>query len=880
MSLRLRLRALFRRRQLERDLEDELAFHLAMKAGKLGNEEAARRQFGNVTWFRETCRELWSLGPLEVFWQDVRYGARMLRRSPAFTTVAVLSLALGIGANTAIFSLVNAVMLKSLPVPNPHELRVMRWVGPGSNISMSGQTDRTPSGMITSGSLSYPVYRAFRDSNAGFSSVFAFARLPEVSVVHRRQAFTSFGFLVSGNFFQGLGVKPLLGRAIGPEDDRTGAPPVVVISHAWWEGHALLDPGILGETVMLNGAGYTVVGVLPRDFNGPLGGSDAGIYVPMAAQPLIQPNFLSLTSPGIWWVEIMARLAPGADERRAHAEFEVLFNRNITIEPGKRPALVIEDGRSGPWISRSYYAKQLVPLMVVAGLVLLIACANLAGMLLARGAARQHEMALRAAIGAGRLRLVRQLLTESLLVSFAGTGLGLVLAWWGKQTLPKLLWPFDEPPRFDTHTDLRVLAFTLGLSLGTALLFGLAPAFRAARIHPAIGLRNNASRLAPRLRVGKALLAAQVGLSLLLLVGAGLLLRTLVNLWNVDPGFRTENLLLFRLDASTAGYEGGRLADFYDRARESVEAIPGVHAVTFSNLALLSGWMSNTSVTIPGRKKPGMAYHLEVGDSFMSTMGIPLLFGRDFSSKDNQATPKVVIVNEAFARSLFEGENPVGKTITVNKTDFQIVGVCRNASYDRLTSAVPPTAYFPFRQAELRAVFFEVRTGVSPLSVAPAIRRAVAALDTNVPLTQMKTQTMQIEQLIASQRLFAALCGFFAALALLLSAIGLFGAMAYTVARRTGEIGVRMALGAPRGKVLWMVLRESLLLTALGAALGVPAALAATRLIENRLFGVKPNDPATIAVAAAALLAVGLIAAWIPARRAASIDPVTALRSE
>ncbi len=889
-SLRLRLRALFRRKQLERDLEDELAFHLAMKAEKLGGVIQARRQFGNVTWFRERCRELWSLGPVEILWQDVRYGARMLRRSPAFTAVAVLSLALGMGANTLIFSFVNAVLLKSLPVRNPHELRVLNWTGWNPSLSNYSGSGFRPgkSGQTVAGSFSYPIYRAFRDRSTSFSDVVAFAGIANISVVYRGQAFTSEGMIASGNLFTGLGAHALFGRTFTAEDDRPGAPSVAVVSHHWWERYAGLDPGILGQSVMLNGSPYTIVGVLPRDFVGPLSVAPIDLYVPLSNQPQFVPSN-PLNSAEHWWLEIMARLKPGVDERQARAQLEALFvpmaNTDTSKQKIERPGIALEDGRTGTLAERRKLRLPLFLVMAMVGLVLMIACANLASLLLARGAARRHEMALRAAIGAGRLRLIRQSIVESLMISLAGGAVGLALATLGRTPVLSLVFAPGEGPRLNMEPDLRVLAFTLGAALLTALLFGLLPALRASSVDPAAGLKSEPGRAAPRLRLGKTLVAAQMGLSLLLVVGAGLLARTLVNYWNVDPGFRADGLLLFRLNAETAGYKGQQLVDYYERVRASVSAIPGVLGVSSSNVALVSGSVWAGGFTIPGRAlKPGehlQAHQLWVGDSFLATMGIPLLLGRDLSASDTAAAPKVVVVNETFARSFFPDENPVGKSIAYGRFEYRIVGLCRDARYNSLEKT-PPTLYFPYQQHPegIAAMFFDVRTAVPPLSVGPAVRRAVAALDPNVPLTNLKTQVAQIAESISSYRTFAILCGFFAALALMLSAIGLYGVVAYTVARRTGEIGVRMALGASRGNVLRVVLRDALLLAAAGAAFGIPLAAAATRMAQSELFGIKPNDPTTIAGAVALLLAVALLAAWVPARRAATIDPVTALRSE
>ncbi|HSW49534.1 MAG TPA: ABC transporter permease [Bryobacteraceae bacterium] len=885
-ALGLRLRTLFRRKQLDRDLEDEIAFHLAMKSSKAGRPEHARRDFGNITWFREACRELWGLGRIEIWWQDIRYGARLLRRSPAFTAVAVLSLALGIGANTLVFSLFNGVMLKPLAATRPDELREIAWTGHNVTLSYyhSSGSRMTLSGQALHSSFSYPIYREFRDSAAGFSDVMAFCVLPELSVVHRGEAFTSYGLIVSGNLFRGLGTRPLLGRTLAPEDDRPGAAPVAVVTYGWWDRYAGRNPGLLGQTVLLNGAGYTVVGILPREFSSPLAGSPVDIYVPMAAQPRILPHF-PLASPKHWWVNILARLPKSADERQAQAAIQVLFSRLAAPEQSgqkiEHPEVLLESGASGATGVRGRLLEPMLLLMGVVALVLLIACANLAGLLLARGAARRHEMALRVAVGAARFRLIRHLLTESLLLSLAGGILAVGLASVGSQALLRMIAPLSEAlVRFDFHTDARVLAFTLAASLVTALLAGLVPAVKAARQDPVSGLSDNAARSAPRLRLGKALVVAQVAMSLFLLAGAALLLRNLVSLWGVDPGFRTENLLVFRLNASTAGYRDQRLAEFYERARQSLAAIPGVRGVTLSDNPLLGGRYSSTGFSLPGRKARSsqdmQASLLHVGDSFLATMGISLLVGHDFGPAD---APRTAIVNEVLARAHFTGESPVGRMLRIGDTDYQIIGVCKEAKY-RSFGDTPPAIYLHYDQdpATLGAMYFELRTAVPPLSLARSVRRTVAALDTNVPLTALSTQVSLIEQSMLPYRILTFLCGSFAALALLLAGIGLYGVMAYSVTRRTAEIGVRMALGAARHQVLWMVLRESIVVTATGLAIGLPSAIAATAWARTVLFGIEWTDPAPLAGAVGLLLVVTATAALIPAIRASRVAPMSALQ--
>ena len=822
-------------------------------------------------------------------WQDVRYGFRMLVKSPGFTAVAVLSLALGIGANTAIFSLLNAVLLKSLPVRNPHELRVVNWVGRNpslSNFTGSGMRTISAGGQVA-GSFPYATYRDFRDRGVGFAEVFAFSPLFGCTALTPAGATNSDGLMVSGNFFQGYGAQTLIGRPLTPEDDRSGAEPVAVITYRWWERQFGLDPHALGQTVFLNKVGFTIVGILPQRYVGPTPGDSTDFYVPMSAQPQLQPGY-PLDSYNHWWVEIMARLAPGADERQARASLEGIFIQALTA-PGAttkmdQPGILLEDGSRGPMMARQRMAQPMYVLMAAVGLVLLIACANLASLLLARGAARQHEYAVRGAIGAGRWRLVRQSLTESLLLALAGGALGLVFAEVGKAAILSMLSGFLGYFHLDTSSDARVLAFTFGVSLATVLLFGLLPALRSAWVNPVAGIKDRTMIGAPRLRLGKVLVTVQVGLSLLLVVGAGLFVRTFANLSRVDPGFNTENLLLFQLNAGQAGYKNEQLTDFYNSLSRSLAVIPGVHAVGSSSLVPLGGGMSSSGISIPGRPtKPDehlQADQMIVNESFFATLGIPLLQGRSFEPSDTADSPHVAVVNECFIRSFFPNEYAVGRIFKHGSMDVQIVGICGNAKYWDIRHEVPPIMYLPYPQWREKRMCFEVRSVLPPASIVPAVRKTVAALDRNIPLTDVRTQTEQIGRQLTMERLFAALCSFVAALALLLSCIGLYGLMAYNVARRRSEIGIRMALGARPQDVAWPVVRGALLMAGIGVVFGGVGALALVQLIKSQLYGVAPHDPATLLGAAALLLTVAALAAWLPARRAAKIDPMVALRCE
>jgi predicted permease len=891
-------RSLWQRREVKQEIDEELRFHLEQRtaenlAAGMAPEEAARearKRFGNLQSVREECREKRNASFGETTLQDVRFGARMLRKNPGFTTIAVLSLALGIGANTAIFSLLNAVLLRSMPVHNPQELRSLNWVGSDLKVDRaSQQSHKTQTGLTVNNTFSYPTYLEFRDQARCFSDLSAFFRLGQLSVVSGDQAFSTAGLMVSGNFFKTLGLEAIAGRTLLPEDDHPAAAPATVISYACWQSKFSGDPDVLGKAVAVNQHSFTIVGVLPEKFHGVHAGMAPEFYVPMSAQPQVN-SFFQLESKDHWWVELLGRLQPGVDERKAQAALNVLFNQSVGAASGnemlKQAGIVLEDGSRGPLGQRLYYAGSLKLLLGVVALVLLVACANLAGLLLARAAARQHEMAIRAAVGAGRWRLLRQSMTESLLIAFGGAGLGFLFATWGKGILSRLLWPSTEPVSFDLTSDGLVFIFTLAITFVTALLFGLAPAWRASRVDPASGLKDRASMGVPRLRLGKGLIAVQVGLSVFLVFGAGLLIRTLINLRRIDPGYNTENLLVFRL--TPAGYQDQRLLNFYRDVSTGINAIPGVRSVAFSDALLLSGWMNTGGgLTIPGRtKNPDeklSAIWAHVSHSFFSTMGIPLQLGREFTIADNETSPKVIVVNQALARSFFPGDNPIGRVIRLgDQSTVEIVGVCRDLKFDSLKSAAAPAIFFPDRQDSMwvESMYVEVRSALPPLSLVPAVRKAVAAIDRNIPVADITTQKLILDRSIAQEKLFASLCGALALLAMLLSCIGLYGLMAYNVARRTGEIGIRMALGATRRHIVGPILREALVLAAFGVAVGVPAAFALTRFIKSQLFGVQPTDPATLIGAGVLLIAVAVLAAWIPARRAAKVDPMEALRCE
>jgi len=671
-------------------------------------------------------------------------------------------------------------------------------------------------------------------------------------------------------------------------DDNPDADPVVVMTYRAWERRFGLNPNVIGQTVILNKAGFTVIGVLPRRYAGPLAGDQADFYVPMAAQPQLKSGY-PLASRNHWWLQIMGRLSQEVSDAQARASLEVLFNQTLAVSNSKfkEPSILLGDGSRGPLMQRQRAAQPLFALQGVVGLVLLIACANMAGMLLARGSARQHEMTIRASIGAGRWRLIRQSLVESLVLSLIAAACGLIISSWIKTSVVNFITGSIGEVHFDMALDARILLFTLITAGATTLLFGFLPALRVSRVNPATGLQSARLHGMSRARLGKILVVMQVGLSLLLVVGTGLLLRSLVNLKNIDPGFDIENLLVFRLNAGDAGYNRTERINYYENVSRSIAAIPGVSSVAFSSTSLLSGRLSSSGFSLPGRpENPDedlQANEITVGETFFSTMGIPMLRGRTFAGTDAEGSAKVMIINDAFVHTYFSGENPIGHYIKIGGNDgieYQIIGVCGNTKYRDLRSEIAPTMYHSYRQAPSGSVSFEVRTVLPELSLAPAVRKVISSLDESIPIQNLTTQTDLFNRSIIMERLSSTLCGSLAMLAVILACIGLYGLLAYYVVRRTSEIGIRMALGARPQDVAWPILRQAILLAAIGVAIAMPVALVLSRAMRSVVYGIEPYDPVTMIGAAVLMIAVAALAAWIPARRAAKVDPIEALRYE
>jgi predicted permease len=829
-------------------------------------------------------------------WQDVRYAARLLRKSPGFTAVAVLSLALGIGANTAVFSLVDAAMFRALPVSEPERLVLANWASrdglPGT--SHNGWMVPTADGKRTTTSMSYPVFERFRDESATLADVFAFAELYRVNVGAGGRAELAGGTFVSGDYFPALGLVAPLGRLIEPEDDRPGAEAVAVVSHGYWRRRFGGDPGALGRPLRLNGQTFTLIGVAPRGFTGTMQlGSQPEIFVPLARAERLGGD--SLTDPRSWWLQVMGRLAPGVTKERAEAELASIFRGAIdeewSVSDGsgvEMPEFSLSPGGHGLQEVRGEVSGPLFIAWTVCGLVLLIACANLAGLLVARARSRRREIAVRLSVGASRGRLVRQLLTESLLLSGAGALLGMLLAAAGVEALFALLpWSPGQELVLEPGLNLRVLAFTAGVAAFTGVGFGLVPALRASgrRLAPAMKAVDDVQGPAGRARwsPGRLLLAGQVSLSLVLLVAAVLFARTLGNLRRIDPGFETGGVLTFRVDPTLNGYEGERLAGFYGELRRRVEALPNVEAATLSPFSLLAGRGSWTSLSPDdGVEREAERVHVHtVASNFLATMRVPLIAGRDLAERDQDPASRVAVINETFARRLFPSGGAVGRRFGFRGTqDIEIVGIARDAKNDRLTGEILPTVYLPYRQAPyLGSMTFSVRAAGDPRALVPAVRAVLRGLDADLPMFEVRTLDDRIDEAMLQQRQFARLAALFGLVALALCCIGIYGLLSHAVLRRTREFGIRQALGATRRSLTMLIMRELRLVLA-GVALGAGLSLLATRWISNLLFGLEPGDPLSVGIAGALLLAVSALAAWIPARRAARVDPLVALRFE
>jgi len=826
---------------------------------------------------------------------DLRFAVRTLRRSPGFTLLAVLSLALGIGANTAIFSLLYQVLLRTLPVRDPAALvwletddRNFGWTRRDNNLSV----------------YSYPMYQALRDRNAVFSGLIARSSFP-ATLAWRGDAVSATAEAVTGNFFEVLGVRPALGRLLIPADDAPGQNPTIVLSYAYWAGHFGADPQVLNSQVLVDRQPVLVAGVAPRGFRGLVTGRDPDFFAPISMMGILSPGWKGSAQTDFYWLSLVGRLKPGVSRQRADAMLLPLFRAELRDELPRIEGLKEDDRKKilakplrtqpaaqGLNVLRAQWETPLMVLGVMVGLVLLIACANVANLLIARATARQREIAIRLAVGATRGRLVRQLMVESGILALAGGLLGLFLSENLAEGLLALL-PADAAGGWlAPQLDLGLLAFSMALASITGLLFGLAPALQAMRYGVAPALKEQTAGMSAsgsQSRARQILMVAQICISLLLLTGAGLFTRSLVNLVHSDPGMRTERLVTFTIDPGQSGYPFERRLALFRELRERLGGIPGVRAAASAYLAPLGGSGWGAGVKAPGSRHAGQEFvncnENSVSPGYFAALGIPLVAGRDFNAGDNAKSARVVIVSEVFARFLFDNASPIGRHVVIGSDDgdAQIVGVVKDSRTNDLRESPPRILYAPFEQGGeefTRQSAFFVRTEGDERSVMPAIRAALKQLDRNLPIEKLTSMQAMLRDSIYTDRLMATLAIAFAGLAAILAAVGLYGTISYSVGRRTREFGIRLVLGAAPQGLLWNVMREVGWLLAIGVAVGLPASYALARLAESQLYGVRAHDPWVMAAAIILIVLVGLLAALAPALRAMRIQPVSALRYE
>ena len=830
--------------------------------------------------------------------QDLRYAARTFKKSPVFAVVAVVSLALGIGANTAIFTLIDQILLRLLPVKDPQQLVLLRGRGPhyGSN---NGRNK-----------LSYPMYEDFRDHNTVFNGMFCRWET-DLSVSSEGKTERVDGELVSGTYFQVLGVRAALGRVFTAEDDKTpGGHPYAVLSYRYWLSRFGGKPDVIGKKLLVDGYPLTIVGVSQAGFDGTDPGSSPQIRIPIMMEAQLSPQFAefySMKNRRGRWVNAFGRLKPGVTMTQAKTALQPFFHQMLEMEVREKAfaraapetkqrfltmTIDLLPASKGDSDLRRQFASPLLVLMAVVGLVLLIACANIANLLIARATARQKEIAIRLALGAGRSRIISQLLVESLTLAIVGGLLGLVLAIWIDRTLLNFLPAGTANLTISVMPDWRILAFNFGVAVLTGVIFGLAPALQSTRPQLAGTLKDQVGSIAGGTSVGlrKTLVAVQVTLSLLLLIGAGLFIRSLANLKGLDPGFRTANLVSFALDPPMNGYKQERSLDLYRQLRENLGTIPGVESAALAVIPVLANNEWDQSMAVEGfQHKPTETPdpHMQfISPDYFKTMNIPVLMGRDFRMTDGRGAPEVCIVNEKFARKFFKDGLALGKHVGMGgdpgtKLNIEIVGVVRDTKYESMRDEIPLEVYRPYHQMNfVIGMYAYVRTARTPEQAFSSIRQVVNKLDPNIPVFQMKTIETQMQESLITERLVATLSAGFGILATLLAAIGLYGVMAFLVAQRTREIGVRIALGASTGDVVWLVMKEVVILAGIGIAIALAGAWALTRMVKSQLYGIEPNDPLTIAAATLAIAAVALLAGYLPARRATLVDPMYALRWE
>jgi predicted permease len=910
------LTSFLRRGRLDDELADEIEQHIEWRRESLIQqgmdpvraEYEARRQFGNVTRKREESRDMRGFPAMETVMQDIRYATRMLRRSPTFAFVAISSLAIGIGSATAVFNLIDAVLLRKLPVARPDELAILQWESPSTARmpaeSLNGNFTRNDT-LQWSTSFSLATFDVLRRESPANIRVIGFAGDMSFNVAVGSISEIADGQAVSGNYFDALGLAPAAGRLLTDTDDVASASAVAVISYDLWHSRFGASRDVIGRTISLNALPVTIVGVMPKGFRSTLQvGSAPAITIPLTLRERLERT-PSYRSAGSWWVLMMARVPRGVDRAAAQSQLESLFRQSVQanssqLQPDDLPRLKLFPGARGQQETRDELHEPIRVLVLIATVVLLAACAIVANLLLARGQARIHELTVRLSIGASRIRVVRQLFTEGLLLAVVGSTLGLVVARWIGEAAPLAFGGSFSALHVDLGLDWRLMFFTMSLTAVCTVLFAIVPALRSTDVRLASGLREHSrSTTASRQRrlLARGFVAIQVALSVLLIVAATLLLRSVTNLTSTSLGFDPTSILIFRLDPSRNGYTPAQAQLLNGRVIERLSALPGARSASLLSNTLIGGGMSITLAALPGDPglEPGTrearaffdthaAHVLSVSDRFFETMAIPILQGRALAASDAADAPPVVVINQKLAQRMFGTNDALGKRLRTqlqsNARLFEIVGVCADAKYSSLRREAPPTMYFDYRQRPVTSPTFAVKTAGDPSAVATAVTDVVRQLDADLPVFAVRSQATQIERSLQQERFLARMATLLGAVTLLLCGIGLFGLLAYDVTRRTSEIGVRLALGAERRVVAWMVLRQSLLMAAAGLAFGIPVALVAARVLRRLLFGVTPADPWSFLVATLVMLLIAAIAAYLPARRASRVDPVVALRAE
>jgi predicted permease len=921
MNLLTRLRSWLKwvgnRQRFETDMEAEVRFHIDSYAADLVRSgvpasEAVRRariEFGGIESHKDAVRASMGLRWWDDLWNDVQYGARILRKSPAFTAIAVVSLALAIGANASIFSLANQLLYARLGVSHPEQLRLFTVVSDEHSVVHSCWgcgSEPVPAGGVRSDSFTYPVYQQLRRENHVLDEIFAFKENIQANATIDGSAQAVHLELVSGNLYQEMGVRTMLGRPILPSDD--GAPgtgAVATISEGLWERAFGKAPDAIGKVITVNMTSVTIIGVNPRAFTGAKSvQSSADIFMPLSMLPLVKGELGDsgplLSNSNIWWVQLMAREKLGVPLEQAQAALNFALSAAIhaTMTVAKNdtmPRLELEDGSRGLNFEGRQFAQPVHVLLAVVGFVLLIACANIANLMLARSSARQREMSVRLALGAGRSRILRQVLTESLMLAALGGAVGLLLGYLARTALPKLLLNSWEREGMNVPFDWRVFCFTAGITLVTGVLFGIAPAWNATRAEIGTAIKDGGKGSAKQRKgwSGRTIIAFQIALSTVMVVGASLFLRTLINLNAVDVGFRADGLVLFDINPPSKQYPAPKDIAVHARIEQALRAVPGVEGVSLTDIPFIADSESGSGFYMeeaPGNDKPQertLSMEATVGQDFLSVLGIPIVAGRGFTPEDAESPHRFSIVNQALARKYFPNQNPIGRRFTMddsnkkNRSWLEIIGVSADTRYSHLQDEPPPLHFDLYRQSkDIGDATYVVRTRMKPDAIVPSLRATVQGIDRDLPLMDVRTQRQQIDATISQQRVFASLTAAFGILALALACVGIYGIMAYAVSQRTNEIGIRLALGAGRRQVRSMVLKEAGWLAGVGVVCGVVVALWLGRLTKSMLYGLQPTDPASLVGAAVLLLSVALLAGWVPAMRASRVEPMEALRHE